>query len=123
MPPPIDLTGQRFGRLTVVRRARRNTADKGLRWVCRCDCGRNVQVASNNLRRGNTIHCGMGVCHYSVIDLSGKTFGVLTVLRKSGRKAPYSYWFVRCKCGLTKEVAGQSLRLGQTGKTCRHKSK
>lgn len=54
---PIDLTGQRFGRLTVLevspKRARRE-----LMWVCQCDCGNVVTVRGKCLRKGETKSCG-----------------------------------------------------------------
>lgn len=53
----IDLTGQRFGRLTVIERAE-NGSDGAARWVCRCDCGKGVTVYSGNLRKGMTVSCG-----------------------------------------------------------------
>lgn len=52
-----DLTGQRFGRLLVIR-------DSGERkhgyviWQCRCDCGSEVNVISRNLIVGDTKSCG-----------------------------------------------------------------
>ena len=50
-----DLTGQRFGRLTVIKRV----PYKGLtRWLCRCDCGNEIEAFGNNLKRGHTISCG-----------------------------------------------------------------
>ena len=58
----IDLTGQRFGRLTVLRREgtyRNYSSDKTLpTWRCRCDCGRETVVNGNNLRCGVTQSCG-----------------------------------------------------------------
>lgn len=33
----IDLTGMRFGRLVVLKRS--PDAGKGVKWICRCDCG------------------------------------------------------------------------------------
>lgn len=51
----IDLTGQRFGRLTV----RHQSPAKGqARWVCRCDCGTEKIVPSERLRHGETRSCG-----------------------------------------------------------------
>lgn len=52
----IDLAGQRFGRLIVIKRI----DNKGVRimWLCRCDCGNEATVASVDLRRGNTKSCG-----------------------------------------------------------------
>lgn len=58
MPPFRDLTGQRFGRLTVVAIADRQ---REVLWRCRCDCGRETRVRSYALRSGRTTacrHCG-----------------------------------------------------------------
>ena len=52
----IDLTGQRFGRLVVIERAE-NKGEK-VRWLCQCDCGNTVLVATNGLRNGGTKSCG-----------------------------------------------------------------
>lgn len=53
----IDMTGQRFGRLTVIDRA--GTANNGgVRWRCRCDCGKVVCVKGSSLRSGSTKSCG-----------------------------------------------------------------
>ncbi|MBQ9663890.1 MAG: HNH endonuclease [Oscillospiraceae bacterium] len=56
-----DLTGRRFGRLTVVRRAENGRRDSGLqfiRWECICDCGKTVVVEGGNLKKGHTKSCG-----------------------------------------------------------------
>lgn len=52
----IDLTGQRFGRLTVIERAENNKAGRA-RWLCRCDCGKYITVTGVDLRTGNTKSC------------------------------------------------------------------
>ncbi len=54
----IDLTGQRFGRLTVIERA--GTIGKGASWLCQCDCGKRTIVIGTNLRRAKqpTRSCG-----------------------------------------------------------------
>lgn len=52
----IDLTGQRFGRLVVVRRD--GADNQGVpTWLCHCDCGRDVVVRGSHLRRGAVISC------------------------------------------------------------------
>ena len=53
----IDLTGQKFGRLTVISRAE-NDKNKHPRWLCRCDCGNTCVVLGENLRSGHTRSCG-----------------------------------------------------------------
>ena len=52
----LDLTGQRFGKLTVLRPAER----RGNRtaWLCRCACGRETVVITGRLRSGHTRSCG-----------------------------------------------------------------
>ena len=52
----IDLTGMRFGRLTVVEFDR--LQKHKTYWKCVCDCGLTVVVTGNNLRSGNTSSCG-----------------------------------------------------------------
>lgn len=56
MPKMIDLTGQRFGRLTVLGIGRRR--DRAYLWACRCDCGQTRVVASATLRGGRQVSCG-----------------------------------------------------------------
>lgn len=51
----IDLTGQRFGRLTVIGRAARK--GKNTYWLCRCDCGAEKEISRCNLLSG-TQSCG-----------------------------------------------------------------
>ena len=57
MSKVIDLTGQRFGRLTVIERVGSNNHKKAL-WLCICDCGTQKTVCSNHLIRGATRSCG-----------------------------------------------------------------
>lgn len=53
----IDLTGQKFGRLTVIKRVE-NSKTKGALWLCKCDCGNETIVQSGNLKNGNSKSCG-----------------------------------------------------------------
>lgn len=57
MGKPIDLTGQRFGRLTVVGRAE-NSKDQRAMWNCICDCGNRKVISGQELRKGLTKSCG-----------------------------------------------------------------
>lgn len=56
MPAFVDLTGQQFGRLTVIDRC--GTQCGHAMWRCVCDCGKEVKADSNSLRRGKTKSCG-----------------------------------------------------------------
>ena len=54
MGAPVDIAGQRFGRLVAVRVAQ----SKPRKWLCRCDCGNDTVVLTRDLRNGNTTSCG-----------------------------------------------------------------
>lgn len=54
-----DLTGQRFGRLTVIGRDENYVSPEGVvitRWKCKCDCGNEKSVLRTNLKY--TTSCG-----------------------------------------------------------------
>lgn len=51
-----DLTGQRFGRLTVIERTR--NIGKYTAWLCRCDCGNKKIIKSKSLKDNSTKSCG-----------------------------------------------------------------
>lgn len=54
-----DLTGKRFGRLYVERRAFIGPSKSGdARWYCKCDCGDYHIVTGSNLRLGKVKSCG-----------------------------------------------------------------
>lgn len=53
----IDITGQRFGRLTVIERVK-NTSRKDSLWLCKCECGNIKEVTYSNLNSGHTKSCG-----------------------------------------------------------------
>lgn len=56
MPRPTrNLTDQRFGRLIAIEKVNKTGQSQ---WLCKCDCGNKVIVASNNLIRKNTLSCG-----------------------------------------------------------------
>jgi hypothetical protein len=52
----IDLTGETFGLLTVIKRV--DGSNGQARWECRCSCGKEHHVVSQALRNGNTASCG-----------------------------------------------------------------
>jgi hypothetical protein len=57
MPKMVDLTGQTFARLTVVRLSERRGGKRTM-WACTCECGGTATVESQDLRSGNTKSCG-----------------------------------------------------------------
>lgn len=55
--PITSLAGQRFGNLTVVRRAD-NPNNRQTKWFCICDCGQTCVAYGLNLKAGRTTSCG-----------------------------------------------------------------
>lgn len=54
----VDLTGQRFGRLTVLKPTDSRYTTGFVVWRCRCDCGKEILQPGNALRDGRTVSCG-----------------------------------------------------------------
>jgi hypothetical protein len=52
-----DMTGQRFGKLLVMRRAS-DVGVKPVKWLAICDCGNRTTVGGSKLRTGHTKSCG-----------------------------------------------------------------
>jgi hypothetical protein len=52
-----DITGQRFGRLLVIKPLGINKHGV-YEWLCKCDCGKEIIVIGTSLRSGNTRSCG-----------------------------------------------------------------
>lgn len=117
----MDLTGKRFGRLTVLEEAEQLGTKR--RWLCRCDCGSPpITVKMDSLRSGNTQSCGCykidRTSEANTVDIVGKRFGKLTVVRMLPEKQnQIPYYECKCDCGEKKNVAGTNLRSGQV-KSC-----
>lgn len=57
MGKKLDLTGQKFGRLTAIEAVSKN--DRGLYvWKFNCECGNNIEVIGASVKSGNTSSCG-----------------------------------------------------------------
>lgn len=117
----IDLTGQRFGRLTVLSRAPKpeGSASTSAFWNCRCDCGTEKIISGNVLRQGKAKSCGCLNSEKRDLDsLIGKKFGRLTVLERAekpvGIKSNDAYWLCQCECGTILPIMGKSLKNGKT---------
>lgn len=51
----MDLSGQQYGRLTVVSDA--GHLGKNPAWLCRCECGNEKVIAARHLRSGKVVSC------------------------------------------------------------------
>jgi len=57
MAPIVDISGRRFGRLTVLE-ATTERRGREVLWLCECDCGKKLKVRGYCLRSGATQSCG-----------------------------------------------------------------
>ena len=118
MAKPLDLTGQRFGSLTVVSRAENNSRGN-TQWHCQCDCGGSKIVLGYDLTHGRTTTCGCKAYLKDKpspkrVDIVGKKFGKLTVisLNEERSKNGVLYWNCLCDCGNTFVASGSNLKNG-----------
>lgn len=120
----IDLTGKKFGRLTVLHRSTSVICKHGddAVWCCLCDCGNIVEKSSRSLRKGLCNSCGCLLSEKTskrCLSISiGDVFGKLTVIERVtpvGQK-PVK-WRCLCSCGNTTVVVTDSLKRGAT-KSC-----
>lgn len=59
MPKFIDLTGQRYGKLTALRPVRKLSGSiMRVFWECQCDCGKIKAINASSLKSGHTSSCG-----------------------------------------------------------------
>ena len=118
-PKPIDILGQRFGRLYVVRISDKRPG-KERAWVCKCDCGKETLVPGSRLRGGLTESCGCtnreprGIKTNPEHDLTGQRFGRWMVESRdvTRRTRGVAYWRVRCDCGTYGSVPRRRLVRG-----------
>lgn len=107
-----DLTGKRFERLLVVSKIEgKKTKNRSQIWLCKCDCGNEIEASADNLKNHNLNSCGcyakevqskIGKARYK--NILGETFGLLTVIKKMPSKNNRSMWLCRCSCDKHNEI-------------------
>ncbi len=139
MPRQIrDLSGEQFGRLTVISRAyyidtedyckRKPKKTKYSRpiWLCVCECGKEVEKSSAQLEGNRCRSCGC-LAEEHLADMSkqrelktihpGDKYNKLTVLHRLPNKDSHGMWMCRCECGNLKAVRSHSITSGAV-KSC-----
>lgn len=123
MPKLIDLTGKRFGRWMVLSKA--PSKNRMVYWNCQCDCGTIRAVKGASLRNGESQSCGClhkeiakqtctNIGRQNKKDLTGQTFGHLTVLNDSKQRYGNGavIWECSCDCGNKIKVPSKFLLNG-----------
>lgn len=119
---PMDLTGQKFGRLTAIEITNKRK-NNSVVWKCLCQCGNVCEITAASLRAGRTKSCGCLKREKdkqpkgNVINLIGKKFGHLTVISRYGSdKRGEALWECECDCDAHNHliVLSSNLRTGHT---------
>lgn len=115
--PLKNIVGDVYGDLTVLSFS--YSEGRHTYWLCRCSCGKEVIVRSNNLRTGNTSHCPDKIHRLGngLVDISGQTFGRLTAIcinRDIVWKGERTFWDCLCSCGKIVPVESGNLKSGHT---------
>ncbi len=99
-----DLTGKKYGKLTPTKYIKEHK-----KWLCKCDCGKEIEVYATNLKQGHTITCGCTKNRYG--DIIGKRFGRLTVIKSLGydKDKKATLYDCKCDCGKIKAISRKAL--------------
>ena len=99
----IDLTGDVYGRLTVISDDGSRSNTGRVLWLCKCSCGNKVHVQSQNLKNGRTKSCGClndDKRRERFKDLSGAETDDFKILDRAYSKNQRVWWNCVCKhCG------------------------
>ena len=109
-----DITGQKFGRLEVLSRSDNNIKGQA-KWLCRCDCGKEVVILGSKLRNKHTQSCGcygrQRTSETHLKDLTGRKFERLLVLKRAENNANGDVmWLCQCDCGNSKNISTAALK-------------
>lgn len=123
MGAAIDLTGEKYGRLTVIHKTNERDKNGSIVWLCMCQCGKTIKTVGSSLKNGNTKSCGC--LHREVagelnkVDIRGCKFGKLTALEPTEDRDQTGsiIWLCSCDCGSCFRASASNLRLNKV-KSC-----
>ena len=121
MGKAIDITGQKFGRLTALKPTKNRNSKGSIMWLCECECGTIKEICITDLRNKGTVSCG---ClrrekasqrvkemtkeerfENTMKDLTGQRFGKLVAIKPTDKRVGTNVvWEMKCDCGNTTYV-------------------
>lgn len=109
-----DMTGERSGRLTVLKRVEGVAASGSTNWLCRCECGKETVQSASEIRQGIVRSCGclanINSVKTKVNSVVGTTHHHWTVLELiEYRPNSDSIYLCECVCGLKLELRRRQL--------------
>ena len=85
-----DLTGQKFGKLTVIEDSGRRGKKGQVYWLCKCDCGKETQVYGQNLLHNKVLSCGC-------LKQSKGQYKIQQILKENNINYQTQYHDLKCK--------------------------
>jgi hypothetical protein len=132
----IDLTGQKFGRLTVTARDV-GPSNRRTYWRCQCECGQVKTVEVSHLKSGDVKSCGCLKSEHALANIANgmSRAGVRNKVRQQQRleantvigawtlinefeKDAQLWWKVRCVCGTEKSMRQSLLTYKNGSRSC-----
>lgn len=119
----IDITGNKYGYIKVLKLCDERNGRNQIQWECICDCGERLKVITASLKNGNTTSCGCRRAESlrefnkdKKIDMSGMKVGKLLILHSTTLTSHGNYkWLCQCECGGYTEVAQGHLSSSRGG--------
>lgn len=109
-----DLTGKKFGMLTVIKDTKKRNKNGRKIYLCRCECGNEKEITSGSLHAG-TRSCGCLLHQDKYDNLIGKKFAKLTVIKEVEKSSQSQRKFLcKCECGNEKVILGANLIYGES---------
>ncbi|KKN88784.1 hypothetical protein LCGC14_0243910 [marine sediment metagenome] len=98
----IDETGNKYGRLLVLKDSGQRAGDGAIVWLCLCSCGEKLTVSGKSLRSGNTTSCGCFQKESSAIRMTSHGMSDTPTYK--------SWAMMKTRCGLYASEARQAYK-------------
>ena len=90
-----NIIGEKFGKLTVLSRAKNKSNRSAARWRCVCECGKEKEIYGSALIQGNSTSCGCSTRHNFEV---GNKFNKLTIIKPNCSRNKYLNLISECLC-------------------------
>ena len=119
-----QIIGEKFNRLTVIKKCDFKTKDGKDLWECKCDCGNIIVATYRQLYHNDIKSCGCLIREnryfkkiHAIDSLIGKKYGRLTIIKRVDIESKQIVVLCKCDCGNEAKVLLSSLKTGNT-KSC-----
>lgn len=112
MPKKLELVGQKFSKLTVIKEGPKTKKGES-QWYCNCECGnKNILIRGYYLKNGHTSSCGCNKKKYfkERTEMINQKYGLLTILNEDDEV----YCLCKCDCGVIKQIRRRDILSGNT---------